>query len=167
MSDRKQGAYRAKEDFLNCLFLANSQFRGAGFIFKRIHREIWDEPLALAIEKLETAMITTIVYFAGVLGLCALLAKEILGGNLIIAFLGMGAWTAVHMGIIAPLIYYYGLPRPISSHIKQVQDATDEEIAQFLERKKANPRMERLMNKYSHTGNAKYGEQGNRRDKTF
>lgn len=159
-SEGKPGA----RDFLTCIYLANSNFRGASFIFKKKKYKWIDEELSNKINKIEGFFLPFIVFVVG-MGIIGISTMGHLTGNQI--FLWLCIWAVVDCIIVTPIIYLIVLPKPINEHIKDLRELTKEERDMMEKEMAYNPRLEKLLKKYKYTGKARYDEDGNRLDKTY
>lgn len=106
----------------------------------------YDKALSKALENIERKYVTSIVWLLGCmacflpaftsakLGLCAGLAC---------------GFTAIHLLVIAPFIYWKLLPKPINSHIKSTDELNAFEKMHYEEDIARDPHFDRLMSKYS------------------
>ena len=61
-------------------------------------------------------------------------------------------WFFVDCIVVSPLIYYLALPKPISAHIKNVDELTEAEMRIKDKRDKTNERVEKLLKRYEKSG---------------
>ncbi len=147
------------DDYKCALFLANTQFRFADRIFKRIRQKWYDEELSGAIRRLERLYVT---FLAGMVGLMAILMTVFEEGMsdltlLLIIF----CWFAFDIAVISPLIYMIFLPKPIRKHIKDIDALTPYERTVRERELGGNERLEKLMKKYKNSGkNLGYDKEG-------
>lgn len=151
-------------DFLTCIYLANSQFRGASLIFKRIKSEWIDQQLSAAIRKIEGFYLSFIILIAGIAVVTYIGIDSLEGVQWLWALM---TWVIVDMFIITPLMYFAVVPKPTARHIKKIDDLTPYERKVMEEEAMTNERVERILKKYKHSGRAVYDEDGNRLDRTF
>lgn len=146
----QKGTFR---DFLTCIELANSNFRGGRRLFKSFRNVWFDEELQKSLHRIEKFYITFIV---GLLGLTAstLIAWK-LGGEFAVLIATI-VWLIIHSLFIAPLIYFLVVPKPVSTHIKDIHSLTPHEQEIYQRQKSENPRLEKLLKKYATTGKNKY-----------
>ena len=153
MSDESAVEYKGgfAEDYLWSLILSNTQFRGAKSIFRKLGNLVYDDELHRKIGKLERIFAT---FFVFIIGLMILLSFAMRDGEMdegkilwIIA-----AWFVIDSLVVSPLIYYLVLPKPIKSHIHEIDKMTDEEKEALDAARNRNERLERIMKKYSNSG---------------
>lgn len=138
------------DDFKQCVFLANVQFKWAEYLIKKL-RTIWfDQELSEAVRKIERFFIPGAVFLlvAAAIGISAVRAGFSEGAALLMLL----AWLITDCLLVSPLIYMCVVPKPVRKHIKRVEDLTpyerkirDEELGQ-------NPRLEKIMKKYKNSG---------------
>ena len=138
------------EDFKWSMFLANTQFRGAKYIFKKIKNLWYDELLTSKIRSLERLYVTFIVFLLGILVVMASLMNKGLDEKIV--FIAAVIWLFVDCLVVSPLIYYLALPKPIAAHIKNVDELTDAEMRIKDKREKTNERVEKLLKRYEKSG---------------
>ena len=90
------------DDFRTCVYLANVQFRGAKFIFRKLKNQWFDEELSGAIQKLERIYLPFLIWFFGLGGVAAIGVDSFSGIMWIVALL---SWTAIDIFLISPLLY--------------------------------------------------------------
>ena len=61
-------------------------------------------------------------------------------------------WTLIDCLIVSPIIYYMALPKPIASHIFDLEKVSEEERNMMLQRADRNERLEKLLKKYKNSG---------------
>lgn len=138
------------DDFKQCVFLANTQFRGSQRIFKKL-KEVWyDEKLQNAIDRIEGKYITFIGFTVGLFAILMLSAVGTIGNKgIILLILG---WFLAECLLVSPLIYYFFVPKPVRKHIKKVEDLTPYERRVRMERMDRNERLEKVMKRYKNSG---------------
>ena len=62
------------------------------------------------------------------------------------------AWFVIDSLVVSPLIYYLAMPKPIKSHIHDVDKMTEEETEAVESARNKNERLERILKKYSNSG---------------
>lgn len=137
------------EDFKTCIFLANSQFHGAKYIFKSLKTTWYDEALSKGIKKAESLYLTTVVFLLGFLAIA-------FGGlntfteiwQWVLVFAG---WILADLFIISPLIYLPFMPKPVKPHIKDINNLTPYEQGVYEAEKGRNERVEKIMKKYKNS----------------
>lgn len=137
------------KDFKTCLFLANTQFHGAKYIFKSLKTTWYDEELSKAIKKAESLYLTTVVFLLGFLVIA-------FGGLNIFTetwqwILAIGGWILADLFIISPLIYLPFMPKPVHKHIKDLNNLTPYEQSVYESELGRNERVEKIMKKYRHS----------------
>lgn len=137
------------DDFLTCMYLANIQFRGAGFFFKKLKTQWFDEELSKAINKIENIYLT---FFVGLAGAIAAGALTINSCSAAVCALAIIAWLIVDILIVSPLIYLAVVPKPTRKHIKDISQLTPYEQAVREKELGTNVRLEKLMKKYEKSG---------------
>ena len=106
----------------------------------------YDKALSRALERIEKKYITFIVWLIG----CLLsLMPPLLQGQVGLGAAFACAFTALHIFLIAPLIYWKLLPRPVSAHIKSVHELNPFEKMEHEKEIARDPHFEKLMNKYN------------------
>lgn len=138
------------EDFKQCVFLANTQFRGAKHIIKSL-KEVWyDESLSAGIKRVEKFYLTSLVFVLGVLALGIMAVNSSMSAGLTIALIV--GWILVDCLVISPLIYIPFMPKPIKKHIKDVNNLTPYEQRVRAEELGTNEAVEKVLKKYKNTG---------------
>lgn len=158
---REKGTF---DDFRMCAYLANTQFRGAKYIFKKMQTQWIDEELSSAVRKIERLYIPFVICMAGCLLVTAIGVNRFQGIQWIVAF---AIWLLADMFAVSPLIYFAIVPKPVRAHIKDINNLTPYEQGVYEREQGTNERIERLLKKYKNTGKESYDENGNRLDKTF
>lgn len=141
----KESAKGGFDDFKKCVFIANTQFRWAKFLFKSLKSTWYDEALTKAIWKIERFYVTM---FAMIIGLGAILIAGAKLATWPVTFGIAAVWVIVFQLLIAPLIYFAVVPKPVASHIKHVDDLNQYERNIYESTKNKDQHMEHLMNKY-------------------
>jgi len=148
------------KDFKTCIFLANTQFRGAKYIFKSLQKTWYDEELAAGIKKAESLYLTMIAFVAG------FMAVAFWGLNHFdapwqwaIAVIG---WFLIDCFVISPLIYLPFMPKPVHKHIKDMDKLTPYEQSVYEESLGKNERLDKVMRKYKNSGKPMYDKNGER-----
>lgn len=138
------------DDFKQCIFLANTQFRGAKHIFKKL-KEVWyDEELSKGIKNVEKFYLTSLIFVLGVLAIGILSVNSGFGAGLVIALLV--GWALVDCLVISPLIYMPFMPKPIRKHIKDVNSLTLYEQRVRAAELGTNEAVEKVLKKYKNSG---------------
>lgn len=138
------------EDFKQCIFIANTQFRGAKYIIKRIKETWYDEALSSGIRKVEKLYLTSIVFVLGILVLGIFAVNSELSVGLTIGMI-LG-WILVDCLLISPLIYMPFMPKPIKKHIKDVNNLTPYEQRVRAAELGINETAEKVLKKYKNSG---------------
>ncbi|MCQ2551101.1 MAG: HutD family protein [Clostridia bacterium] len=140
------------DDWKQCLYLANSQFRGASFFFKRKKDEWLDEELGKVVNILEKTCVTMLVYIIGLSVIILSGYKTLTDGQLVgLAFL----WIIVESVVVSPLIYLPFVPKPVRKHIKKISELTPYEQKVRQRQQEFNPRLQRIMDN-TVTGNKNF-----------
>lgn len=132
------------DDFKTCFYLANTDFHGASYIFKRKKKEWLDEELKRAIKKIEGIYLP---YFLYVLGLIVTLTLT-RSSSVAIILGALVGWSIADFAIVSPLLYMIVLPKPVRKHIKNIDNLTPYERKVYEEELGTNERVEKLMKKY-------------------
>ena len=137
------------KDFKTCVFLANSQFHGAKYVFKSIQKTWYDEELSKGIKKAESLYLTTVVFLLGFLAIA-------FGGlNLFTEtwqwVLAIGGWVLADLFVVSPLIYLPFMPKPVHKHIKDLDKLTPYEQEVYESQLGRNERVEKIMKKYKNS----------------
>ena len=138
------------EDFKQCIFLANTQFRGAKHIIKKLKTVWYDEALSAGIKKVEKFYLTSLVFILGVLALGITAVNLELSAGMTTAMII--AWIIVDCLIISPLIYMPFMPKPIRKHIKDVNNLTPYEQRVRDAELGVNEAVEKVLKKYKNSG---------------
>ena len=147
------------DDFKACIYLANTQFRGAKYIFKSLKNQWFDEELTKGIRKMETLYIP---FFITVLGFCVILGLGY--GRLegaVSWILALCGWLLADIFLVSPLLYFAVVPKPVRKHIKDVHNLTPYEQKIYEKEQNTNLRVERTLKKYKNTGKIRYDKDGN------
>ena len=139
------------EDFKWSVILANTQFRGAKTLFKKLNNYVYDDELHSKINKLERFFVT---FFVFILVLMAFLSIVMRDGDMDESkvLLVLLAWFVIDSLVVSPLIYYLTMPKPIKSHIHDADKMTAEETEAVESARNKNERLERILRKYSNSG---------------
>lgn len=152
------------DDFKACAFIANTQFRGAKFIFKSLKTRWFDEALSGAIKKIERLYLP---YFVFLIGLMIIALFGVDKFSVVHWIISLTAWLLIDMFVVSPAMYMAVVPKPVRKHIKDVNNLTPYEQKVFEKEMGTNERLERLMKKYKYSGKEVYDKEGNRIDKTY
>jgi len=138
------------EDFKQCLFLANTQFRGAKYIVKSLKTKWYDEALSKAIKTVEKLYLTSLVFIIGVMalgiwGVNAGVSAPLMVGMII-------AWILIDCLIVSPSIYMLFMPKPVKKHIKDINNLTPYEQRVREAELNTNEAVEKVLKKYKNTG---------------
>ena len=137
------------KDYLFAIKIANMRFRGSKLLLPRLRREWYDDELQKGIDRVERFFLP---YFIGVIGLfiAGAIAMEKVGTNAV--WSAMILWLIFCSLVISPLMFYFSIPKPVSGHVKDIDNLTEEEFEIEEKRKAANPRLERLLKRYRNSG---------------
>lgn len=148
------------KDFKTCIFLANTQFRGAKYLFKSIQNTWYDEELSAGIKRAESLYLTMVVFVLGVLGI------SLWGLNVFTAawqwIVAALLWIGLDIFVISPLIYLPFMPKPVHKHIKDIDKLTPYEQQVYEKNLGKNEQLEKLMKKYERSAKKIYDKDGNR-----
>lgn len=147
------------DDFKACVYLANVQFRGASFIFRKLKEQWFDEELTKAIRKLERIYLP---FFTGVLGMCIVAAVSMAYADEKTCILACLVWLIADILLVSPLMYFAVAPKPVRKHIKDIHQLTPYEQGVREKQLSTNERLEKLLRKYKNSGKAVYDKDGNR-----
>ncbi len=127
------------------LFLRNNRWSK---MFRREGADgvYYDRPLSAALGKLERRYVTTLIW-AAVCLLCFLPA--LMMEKVVLSICLAAGYSVIHMLLVAPLIYYISLPKPLEAHMKNVDELNAIERMHHTEEIAKDPHMERVMSKYS------------------
>ena len=140
------------DNFKWAFFIANTQFRGAQHIVKKLKSICYDDKLYETIKTLEKFFVTFAVFIIGAFFCLMPYSKGMVSDAGAIGLIAI--WIIVDILLVSPLIYYFVLPKPIASHVLDLDKMTEEEIRIMEERNSRNERIEKLMKKYKNTGKA-------------
>ena len=138
------------DDFRQCVFIANVQFRFAVYIFRRLRTLWFDEALSRAIRRVEKFYLTFLVFTAGVVAIAALLLNSGLSSGAIFGVIVL--WIIADSLIVSPLIYMAFVPKPVRKHIKKVDELTPYERRVREAELNRNERVEKILRKYRNSG---------------
>ena len=138
------------DDFRACVYLANTQFRGAKYVFPSLRSVWYDERLREAVCRLEKFYATSLAFLLVTGTICFLcMGAGVSDGVIVLALVG---WILADCLLVSPLIYYIAVPKPVKAHIKDVDKLTSYEKETYEEEQGRNERLEKLMKKYKNTG---------------
>ena len=138
------------DDFKKCIFIANTQFRGAKYIVKSLKQCWYDEELSKGIKKVEKFYLTSIVFIIGVLLLGIMAVNLKLSAPITIGII-LG-WILLDCLVISPLIYMPFMPKPIRKHIKDINNLTPYEQRVRAAELGTNEAVEKVLKKYKNSG---------------
>lgn len=147
------------DDYKTCVFLANTQFRGAKYIFKSLKKQWFDEELSKAVKTLEGIYLTFIITFFGLAAICFIGVERFTLMQWVMYIVG---WFLVDFLVISPLIYLAAVPKPVRKHIKDIDHLTPYEQRVREKELATNERLDKLLKKYKNSGRAEYDKDGNR-----
>ena len=138
------------DDFKQCIYLANVQFRWAKYVVKSLRTKWFDRELSKAIKKIERFYITSLVFIAGAAAIILAAESHIFSPGICI---GMAAgWIILDCMVISPGIYMLVVPKPVRKHIKDLEELTPYEEKLREQELAANPELEKVMKKYKNSG---------------
>ena len=148
------------DDFKTCIFLANTQFHGAKYLFKSLKTTWYDEALSKGIKKVEGFYLTTVVFLIGILAIA-------FGGLSVFTenwqwIAAIGGFMLLDFFVISPLIYLPFVPKPVKAHIKDINNLTPYEQGVYEAELGRNERVEKIMRKYKNSAAIRYDRDGNR-----
>ena len=111
--------------------------------------------LEKALKKLDKFYVT---FAAWVIEILIVLGLYTLGLGMVAAIIIALVVTALHIFLIAPLIYVAFLPKPIRAYIKDMDELTPYERKLFDIQINDNPQLERLERKYNKSGDDYFGD---------
>ena len=139
------------EDFKWSLILANTQFRGAKSIFRKLNSYAYDDELHGKVSKLERFFVTFFVFILVLMVFLSIVMRDgAMDENKVLLVILI--WFIIDSLVVSPLIYYLALPKPIKSHIHDRSKMTEEESAALDEARNKNERLEKILKKYSNSG---------------
>ncbi|MBK5253900.1 MAG: HutD family protein [Peptostreptococcaceae bacterium] len=136
------------DDYLACLYIANTQFRYAEKIFKSLNKFWYDEFINLKIKKLEKYCVTSLIWLIGAMFLLVAFYDNLSG--FLPWFILIAVWTVFDAFVVSPLIYILVLPKPVAKHIKAINDLTPYEADLYEKEKNTNEQLEKILKKYKH-----------------
>lgn len=138
------------DDFRACVYLANTQFRGAKYVFPSLRSVWYDERLREVVCKLEKFYATSLAFLLGMVIICFLCMGAGVSDGMIV--LALVSWILADCLLVSPLIYYIALPKPVKAHIKDVDKLTLHEKEIYEKERGCNERLEKLMKTYKSSG---------------
>lgn len=146
------------DDFKTCIYLSNTQFRGAKHIIKKLKTQWFDEELTAAINKVERLYLP---FFVTVLGFCIILLIGHSTFSPLQWILAVAGWMLIDFFVISPLIYLAAVPKPTRSHIKNIHELTPYEQKIYESQLNRNEVTEKILRKYKNAGKVYFDEDGN------
>lgn len=140
------------EDLKWSFIIANTQFRGAKHVFKKLQDLWYDDVLFSKIEKMEKFYATFIVYIIVLMLILTALAKN--GASEGTFFAVLAVWTLIDCLIVSPLLYYLVLPKPVAGHIREISKLDPAELKVMKAHRQKNERLEKILRKYKNSGRA-------------
>lgn len=134
------------DDFKACIYLANVQFKWAGYMVKSLKEKWFDEELSKAIRKIEKFYLPTVVFFLGLVVLGCLEANEIIPSGMVLIL--AVCWILADCLLVSPAIYMLFVPKPVRKHIKNVNSLTPYEKKVRERELSSDPMMEKIKRKY-------------------
>lgn len=136
-------------DIKASFFIAYTNFRGAGFLFKS-QKELWyDHPLRKAINRIERFHLPLLIF---ILGLLFVIYTGLQWGGTQDLWKWIAGWVALDYLVVTPAMFVLTLPRPIRKHMKLVKTLTPYEKCLYEKEKLTNIRLEKLLKKYAISG---------------
>ena len=137
------------QDMKDATFVAYTNFRGASYFSKK-RRKLWYDPLMVkGIRRLERFYMPMIIFILGFLA-------SVYGGIEISGREGVVywvlAWLILDLWVITPGLYLWFLPLPIREHMKPLETLTPYEKTLCEKELEKNPRLEKILKKYTITG---------------
>ncbi|MBP3758957.1 MAG: HutD family protein [Firmicutes bacterium] len=139
------------EDYKWAFILSNTQFHGAKALFPKLKSLVFDDELHGKVRRLEKMLITFFVFILGLLGLLTFSMKDGEMKDMEILIM-IAVWLVIDILIVSPAIYYFTLPKPIKSHIHDLNKVSEAEAEALLNDRNKNERLERILKKYSNSG---------------
>lgn len=148
------------DDFKTCIYLANTQFRGAKFIFPKMKKQWIDQALSSAMGKIEKLYLP---FFVATFGFCIVLGIGFYHFSQVWQWIAaVAGWFLADIFAVSPLMYFAVVPKPVRAHIKNVDELTGYEAAVREKELNTNERLDKLMKKYKRAGQViRYDEDGN------
>lgn len=144
------------EDFKAAFRLSHHRNKWSGILGGRKQEKLWyDEALQEKLRFLDRSCIGLVLWVV-VTGFLAASAALWMSHGLAVALVVL--WTIIHNLLVSPVIYLFVLPKPIKSHMKQVQALTPYERKLYEEQAASNPELEKLLKKYKYSGRDWDGE---------
>ncbi len=138
------------DDYKMCVFLSNTQFRGAKYVFKSLKTTWYDEALSNGIKNAEKLYLTAIVAMFGLAAVITVAVKLQLAMPATAALI-IG-WILIDCLLVSPLIYMPFMPKPIRKHIKDIDKLTPYEQRVREAELGRNEQAEKLLKKYKLSG---------------
>ncbi len=140
-------------DFITCMKLSLTNFRGSRFLFPSL-KEIWyDEDLQDGIRKIERFYLPMFLWIAGVTAFGFYGADQwepvVIVGVLV-------GWTLLMMLVISPFLYFLAVPKPVNAHIKKLDELTEYEQGVRQKEQAENPMVHKIEKKYKISGRNVY-----------
>lgn len=142
-------------DFLECMKLSLTNFRGSRFIFPYLKKIWYDEALKAGIRKVERFYLPMLLWFAGVAVFGMYGAEQ--WKPLTVLYILIG-WSLLVMFVLSPLMYFLAVPKPVKAHIKKLEDLTEYEKGVRQQEQDANPVADKILKKYKISGRNEYIE---------
>ena len=123
---------------------SNLPFEFRDYITDELNNYVYDDELHSKINKLEKLFVT---FFVFILVLMAFLSIVMRDGDMDESkvLLVILAWFVIDSLVVSPLIYYMAMPKPIKSHIHDVDKMTEEETEAVESARNKNERLERML----------------------
>lgn len=150
---RDAGKKGTADDFLQCMKLSLTNFRGSRFLFPYLKRIWYDESLQAGIRKIERFYLPMLLWIVGiaVLGLCGSTRWQ---PGTVFGLLGL--WTICMLFVVSPFLYFLAVPKPVRVHIRDLESLTPYEKEVRKKEQAANPAADRILKKYKISGRNVY-----------
>lgn len=140
-------------DFVACMKLSLTNFRGSQFFFPSL-KDIWyDEDLKDGIRKIERFYLPMFLWIAGVTAFGFYGADRWEPVAVVGVLVG---WTLLMMLVISPLLYLIAVPKPVNAHIKKLDALTEYEQGVRQKEQAENPMVHKIEKKYKISGRNVY-----------
>ena len=138
----------AMEDFAAAFKIVHGRYKWSEVLGK--NKEMWyDQALSSKLQKLERTYITLLIWIIVTLIILAAGLKFMSDAAVVAAVLG---WTLLHTLLLSPLIYMAVLPKPISAHIRRVDQLSRHERDMYEKEQEENQQAGKVLKKYKNSG---------------
>ncbi len=141
------------EDIKLAAIVCWSNVRGGKYIFKSLKDTWYDQTMQKCMDRIERTFVTSLIGLIGI-GVVGFNALKHLQSQYIAVAIGL--WILIDLVVINPLIYLAILPKPIKSHIKRITELTENEKAEYDQKKAENKQVDKILKRYEITGRNKY-----------